>query len=330
MNLDRRFKFLLALALGLGLTVPGFGATVENLYQSGLDKMAKKDLDGAIADFSTAIALRPDAGGAYLNRGLAQKDKGDLDAALADLNQAVRLKPKESIVYEARGVVKRRQNDFAGALLDFSKAIEVQPKDELGYLYRGTLRGATSDLDGALADLNKALELKPDDDAAWKNRGNVRYILRDFTGARADLLRAIELNAFAHDTEVARYWLWLVRARQGEAAAATGELQAYLPTRIAGRPGDWSSRIGQYLTSQLTELDFISAAKNSDLKDSAGHLCEAWFYVGSKHLFAGEKSVAVDDFQKALDTGKSNYREYIAAAAELKFLQAGKVDSIRP
>ena len=75
----------------LGSTSVGKNASAYN--DSGSDKYDKGDLDGAIADYTHAIALDPKLAKAYYNRGLARYDKGDLSSAIADYDQAIKLNP---------------------------------------------------------------------------------------------------------------------------------------------------------------------------------------------------------------------------------------------
>jgi len=54
-------------------------------------KKAKGDLDGAIADYTKAIELKPDSALAYYNRSDAKQAKGDLDGANADHTKATEI-----------------------------------------------------------------------------------------------------------------------------------------------------------------------------------------------------------------------------------------------
>jgi lipoprotein NlpI len=53
-------------------------------------------------------------------------------------------------------------------------------------------------------------------------------------------------------------------------------------------------------------------------------MCEAYFYSGSKNLFAGDIQMAIDLFKKCIDTDHKDFTEYVSALAELKILEAPK------
>jgi len=61
-------------------------------YTRGVAKSDTRDLDGAIADFTKAIEIKPDYEDAYNARGNAKRSKGDWDGAKADYTKAIQLK----------------------------------------------------------------------------------------------------------------------------------------------------------------------------------------------------------------------------------------------
>jgi lipoprotein NlpI len=124
--------------------------------------------------------------------------------------------------------------------------------------------------------------------------------------------------------DYARFRLCLTRAWLGQALAATTELQIYLAGPANGQPDRWPSKIGLFLSGQLAEPGFLAAAKNADQPAEARQLCQAYFYAGSKHLLAGDKSAAVDYFQKSIAANETACLEYASAVAGLKSLQAQK------
>jgi lipoprotein NlpI len=141
--------------------------------------------------------------------------------------------------------------------------------------------------------------------------------MRDFSHAADDFQTCGKLKSVDHD--YAHYWLWLIRARAGETEAATRELKDFTQNHRKAIFRDWSLKVGQFLSGELDETDFISFASNSK---NNGQICEAWFYAGSKHLIVGDKTAAIACFEKCLTTNQRDYAEYPAAAAELAFIKA--------
>jgi len=181
-----------------------------------------RDLDGAIADCTKAIELKPDFEGAYCLRGIAKKDKGDFDSSIEDYNKAIELKPafdRLSADYNGRCNAKRGKGDFDGAIADCTKAIELVPDDDTefsnvaglakitkGGFYndRGLAKNGKGDLDGAIADYTKAIELIPEfstiygidktEGEFYNNRGLARKAKGDLDGGNADHTKANQLS----------------------------------------------------------------------------------------------------------------------------------------
>jgi lipoprotein NlpI len=135
----------------------------------------------------------------------------------------------------------------------------------------------------------------------------------------ADFRKSCELGSDVQDYSY--YRIWLIRARLGEKDAATKELADYLENRKTGKPDDWPSKVGSFLAGQLSESDFLKAADDPSLHTAKEQHCEAYFYVGSKHLIENDRLAAVDNFKKCLTTNLTTFEEYTSAATELLFLQ---------
>ena len=170
-----------------------------------------------------------------------------------------------------------------------------------------------------LADATKAIADYPQDGDLYHSRGCLYYNAQDFTNALADFKKAWQLKSQTPD--YSHYRAWLIRARWGETAAATQELATYLQYRINGKAGDWPGTVGRFLAGQLSEDDFLKAAENPNPQTSREQHCEAWFYIGSKRLIAGDTATAADDFKKCLATGVVSFEEYGSAEAQLKRLK---------
>jgi len=282
--------------------------------------LTKSEVQAVLIKYTNATQLKPDAD-AYCNRGYAKLSQGDLGGAIADYSNAIELKPDFALAYAARGFVKAAKGDLEGSISDCTKAIALKPDLAEAYISLGFAKAAKGDLEGSIADCTKAIALKPDLAEAYIYRGFVRYDSHKFTDALLDFRKALELGS---SNDYARLWLWLIRARLGEKEAATTELQTYLAGRANGKLNEWPSKIGLFLAGQVPEPEFLAAAKNANQNKEAGQLCEAYFYAGSKNLFAGDKDVAKDYFQKSIATDQKGYTEYISAVAELRSLQTLK------
>lgn len=99
------------------------------LVNRGIIKMFLRDGDGALADYNAGLALQPDLGDGYINRGLLYLQQGNRDAqALAEMSKGISLGSRDeaaarygrAFAYEAVGQVKE-------AYLDFKRAVELKP-----------------------------------------------------------------------------------------------------------------------------------------------------------------------------------------------------------
>lgn len=156
------------------------------------------------------------------------------------------------------------------------------------------------------------------DGQAYHERGCHYYDARYFSDALADFRKSCELGSDAQDYSY--YRIWLIRARSGEKAAATQELDSYLKNRKPHNPPDWPLQVGRFLAGQINEDDLLKAAANSNAQTDREQHCEAYFYAGSKRLFENDQTDALEFFKKCLGAGVTNFLEYRSAEAELRVL----------
>ena len=165
----------------------------EDFYNQGEEKYAKRDYQGAIADFDRAIELNPNYFNAYIGRGNARDDSGDSRGAIADYDRALKISPNNASAYYNRGVTRSRLGDTQAALSDFTQALKINPNYASAYNNRGIARQSLGDSQGALADFEQAIKFNPNLPQAYGNRGNARERLGDKQGAIADIQKAAEL-----------------------------------------------------------------------------------------------------------------------------------------
>ena len=112
------------------------------LYDApGQEYHALREYDHAIADFTQAMDLEPDASEYRLLRVYAYALEGDYPAALADCEQAVQMAPNTQLSYLARGAVLVLMGKNDRAIADFSHAIQLDPADASLYVQRGFVYG---------------------------------------------------------------------------------------------------------------------------------------------------------------------------------------------
>ena len=87
------------------------------------------DHDGAIADYTAALKLKPDLGDAYLNRGFSYEGKKDYDNAIADYTRVIALNPTFAKAYYSRARVYEAKGDLQQALASFEEAAKRVPNN---------------------------------------------------------------------------------------------------------------------------------------------------------------------------------------------------------
>ena len=155
----------------------------------------------------------------------------------------------------------------------------------------------------------------------YHDRGCAYYDLGRYAVALADFRKACKLGSDVTDYSECR--VWLIQTRLGAKEEATQGLTAYLAQR-KGNPDDWSAKIGRYLLGQVSEADLLTASATPGVETAPQQLCEAYFYIGSKHLLDGDKTTAMDNFKKCLATHVTNFQEYASAEAEFNRLSTAK------
>jgi len=126
----------------------------------------------SITLMSRAIELYPErAVIPYNNRGLAYDRRGNLQLALSDYKSAIAISPEFTDAYINRGIVYGESSLFTLAIKDFSRAIEIDPGNAKAYMNRGAARLGADDYAGALTDLKRGTVLDPGDARGLFNLG---------------------------------------------------------------------------------------------------------------------------------------------------------------
>jgi tetratricopeptide (TPR) repeat protein len=161
-------------------------------------------LDRAVEDYNTAIALRPTEYIAYNNRGVVFYEAGQFDRAIQDFNASILLKPSNADTYTNRGRVFKDMGQRERAIEDFDKAITLNPVNHMAYYNRGVVFGEMGQRDRSLKDFNRAITLNPSSADAYTSRGLVFEEMGQLERAMKDLDEAITLNPSSVDAYLNR------------------------------------------------------------------------------------------------------------------------------
>jgi tetratricopeptide (TPR) repeat protein len=160
----------------------------------GTAKAQLNDSDGAIADYTTAIALNPRLVVAYNNRGNLRQYLGDMDGAIADFSTVLAIDPHSPIAYNNRAIVYSHLARYDEAIADYTQALVIQPNFTSVYNNRANAYCQMGEYAAAIADYSKSIEFDPNFAVAYSNRGNIHRIQGELVAALADYDLAIGLD----------------------------------------------------------------------------------------------------------------------------------------
>ena len=143
-------------------------ALIEQLPQEaavwsnrGNVRVRQNNLEGAMADYSKAIALAPTEPDPYLNRGAVWEAMGQWDEAIDDYNQVLQINPDDPAAYNNRGNAEAGQNEWELAIADYQAAITLQPSFSLAYGNYALALYQTNDIDKSIQIMKSLVRKYP-------------------------------------------------------------------------------------------------------------------------------------------------------------------------
>jgi protein O-mannosyl-transferase len=125
------------------------------------DLRRRGDVDGAIAEYRTAIGLDPGMALAYSNLGALLQSKGELAEAESLYLKTIELRPDYALAWNNLAIVRYKRGDGAGAVRAFRRAIELRP-DDAGATYNlGRVYQQAGIADSAASMFERAYRLEP-------------------------------------------------------------------------------------------------------------------------------------------------------------------------
>jgi len=117
----------------------------------------------------------------HLNRGVQLFGKRDLNGAIAEYRTAIRFYPNYAVAHMYLGDALAAKRDWDGAIAEYQTTIELAPNNTTPHYNLGLALAAKQDWDGAIAEYRTVLRLAPNHtaarialDAALRTRGEQR------------------------------------------------------------------------------------------------------------------------------------------------------------
>jgi len=186
---------LLVLVVFSLVSIVCYGQTAQEYYDTGLDFLAKKMYDEAIAAYQKAIEINPEYATAHYNLGLAYYyGKKMYDEAIGVYKEAIETNPEYSKAYRYLGVAYRQKGMNDEAIGAYKKAIELSPQyteahNELGIAYYNKKM-----YDEAIGAYERAIETNPEYASAYSNLGLAYRLKKMYDEAIAAYQKAVEIN----------------------------------------------------------------------------------------------------------------------------------------
>jgi len=155
----------------------------------------------ALADYTEAIAVKPDKGSTYNSRGKTyfdlggpKNDQGLIQKAIADYTKGIELSPELGELYSNRGAALGYLGKTQQALADLNKAVELEPNKQGGYSNRSLLFMQSGNYELAIKDHTAYLSINPYDAEVWYERGLAKGRLGQHQAAITDYNQALSLD----------------------------------------------------------------------------------------------------------------------------------------
>jgi tetratricopeptide (TPR) repeat protein len=102
--------------------------------------LEEQQYNRALADYNSALELKPDYKDALFNRAFTHRMFDQYDLAMVDLNYLVALHPNDVGAINNRAIIWALKGDFATALREFDRALQLNPGDSQLERNRETLK----------------------------------------------------------------------------------------------------------------------------------------------------------------------------------------------
>ena len=228
----------------------------KEYYERGDNRRESGDLDGAIADYTESLHLKPNNIPSLINRGAVYSIRGEYDKAIQDLDEVLRQRPDDVLALTNRGNTWVRKGEYDKAIRDLNEAIRLKPDYVFALANRGITWSTKGDHDKAIRDFNEVIRLSPNDAFTWVNRSVSWSAKGEHDKAIDDLNEAARLNPESVEILNNRGSVWGAKGENDKAIDDFSEAIRLKPDNVlalTNRGNAWM-RKGEY-DKAIQDLD---------------------------------------------------------------------------
>lgn len=174
--------------------IPMHAPTACEFTNRGIAYFTDGQFDLSIIDYTIAIKINPNCGGAYLDRGLTYDKLKEYNSAIADYTKAIEIDPSNKVAYTYRGSAYSAEGKNDLAMADYNKAIGLNSSYADAYIWQGIAYNSQGNFDMAIAEYTEAIEINPGNTMAYGNRGNEYADEGKYDLAIIDYTRSISID----------------------------------------------------------------------------------------------------------------------------------------
>ena len=302
----------------------------QDLFNSALQSLNRKDYRGAVADLKELLKAAPESPVVWFNLGYAYTGLHQYQEAVSAYQKTVTLKPD---LFEARlnlGILLLDLKQPNQALEQIKKAESLKPGDPKAHLFAGRALTIQSKLPEAEKEYRQAVNLDPHLAVAQYNLGQLYLSEKQFTNANDAFKKANSLNPALPGLRLDMALALQGLNQPGPAAASLVQYLAQSPgdnqarfrlARIEMQQGDNQKALENFLLVRKSDPNF------PDLNARLGDVCALLMKFPESEKYYRQALVTMSahpDLHRAL--GQTLMEEKKFPEAEAEFRAALRLD----
>lgn len=206
------------------------------------------------------------------------------------------------------------------AIASVEAAAALEPDSLLSGMDWGRALFLAGRADAALAKIKDVIAAEPEHYWGYVLRGVIYFSLGQIERAETDFQAAREL---APNGLYPVIWLAVARERRDKT-----NIQDLRTAAAESDPKRWPGPVLRFVLGDIGAEAVLADARNAPPHKQNEQECEAFFFIGESYLRDGDRELAAEYFQRAIDTGVRSYTdtgvrsyiEYAAAVVALRHL----------